>query len=88
MSRDELIAAIAEGEFKRLQVRVGSGEYEARRAVSCLVEPALGDLVLLALHDAGCHVLAVLEREGGGATITSRPWPDRWNRWPIAGCRA
>ncbi|MDI1476371.1 DUF3540 domain-containing protein [Polyangium sp. y55x31] len=53
---------------KRLMVRVGSGEYEARRAVSCLVEPVLGDLVLLALHDEGCHVLAVLEREGGGAT--------------------
>ncbi|WP_437673117.1 DUF3540 domain-containing protein [Sorangium sp. So ce131] len=56
---------------RSLRVRAGSGEYEARRAVSCLVEPELGDRVLLALHDEGCHVLAVLEREGreGGAPV-------------------
>ncbi|WP_437870996.1 DUF3540 domain-containing protein [Sorangium sp. So ce363] len=50
------------------QVRVGSGDYAAKRAVSCLVEPALGDRVLVALHDAGCHVLAVLDREGDAPT--------------------
>ncbi|WP_437809965.1 DUF3540 domain-containing protein [Sorangium sp. So ce1078] len=49
---------------RSLRVRTGSGEHEARRAISCLVEPELGDRVLLALHDEGCHVLAVLEREG------------------------
>ncbi|AUX42851.1 hypothetical protein SOCE26_042860 [Sorangium cellulosum] len=49
---------------RSFQVRVGSGDYAARRAVSCLVEPALGDRVLLALHEGGCHVLAVLDRDG------------------------
>jgi len=53
---------------RSFRVSVGSGEYEARRAVSCLVEPELGDRVLLALHDEGCHVLAVLDREGEAPT--------------------
>ncbi|XXT22832.1 DUF3540 domain-containing protein [Sorangium sp. So ce429] len=53
---------------RSLQVRVGSGDYAAKRAVSCLVEPELGDRVLVALHDAGCHVLAVLDREGDAPT--------------------
>ncbi|WP_437727206.1 DUF3540 domain-containing protein [Sorangium sp. So ce861] len=53
---------------RSFEVRVGSGDYAARRAVSCLVEPALGDRVLVALHDAGCHVLAVLDREGDAPT--------------------
>jgi hypothetical protein len=35
-----------------------------RRAVSCLVEPRIDDLVLIALTDAGNgHILAILERE-------------------------
>lgn len=51
-----------------LRVRVGSGDYEAKRALSCLVQPELGDEVLLALHDEGCHVLAVLDREGDAPT--------------------
>ena len=53
---------------RSFEVRVGSGDYAAKRAVSCLVEPALGDRVLVALHDAGCHVLAVLDREGDAPT--------------------
>ena len=53
---------------RALRVRAGSGEYEARRAVSCLVEPELGDRVLLALHTQGCHVLAVLDRDGEAPT--------------------
>lgn len=53
---------------RSFRVRVGSGDYEAKRAVSCLVEPELGDRVLLALHDEGCHVLAVLDREGEAPT--------------------
>ncbi|MCC6555914.1 MAG: DUF3540 domain-containing protein [Polyangiaceae bacterium] len=48
---------------RSLRVRTASGEYEARRAVSCLVEPELGDRVLLSLHAEGCHVLAVLDRD-------------------------
>ncbi|EYF05501.1 DUF3540 domain-containing protein [Chondromyces apiculatus] len=46
-----------------LRVRSGSGEFEARRAASCLLDPGLGDLVLLAHHERGSHVLAVLERD-------------------------
>lgn len=46
-----------------LVVRTSSGDYRARRAVSCLVEPRPDDLVLLAATARGaCYVLAVLER--------------------------
>jgi len=55
----------------------------ARRALSCLIEPQAGDLVLLALDPAHVHghVLAVLERPGpqdadlalpGGGVILAR----------------
>lgn len=44
-------------------VRTSSGDYRARRAVSCLVEPNDGDLVLVASTPRGVsYVLAVLER--------------------------
>lgn len=40
---------------------------EAKRAASCLLEPAIGDLVWIAGQaGAGFYVLAVLEREGAG----------------------
>lgn len=48
---------------RALRVRSSSGEVEARRAASCLIEPALGDEVLVAHHDRGSHVIAVLERD-------------------------
>src|SRR5262245_54392599 len=51
-----------------LRVRTDSGEFDAKRAVSCLVEPEEGDLVLLASTAKSCHVLAVLEREGSAPT--------------------
>ena len=45
------------------RVRAASGDYEARRAVSCLVEPAVDDTVLLTVLPTGeCYVLAILER--------------------------
>jgi len=62
------VGAVIGAAGRSFRVRVGSGDYEARRAVSCLVEPELGDKVLLALHDEGCHVLAVLDREGEAPT--------------------
>ena len=41
-----------------------SGEYRAKRAVSCLVPPVVDDLVLVAVTTRGdCYVLAVLERD-------------------------
>jgi ethanolamine utilization microcompartment shell protein EutS len=62
------VGAVIGASGRSFRVRVGSGDYEARRAVSCLVEPELGDRVLLALHDEGCHVLAVLDRDGEAPT--------------------
>ena len=48
---------------RQLTVRGRAGLYHARRGVSCLVAPALGDMVLVALSSDGrCWVLAVLER--------------------------
>ncbi len=44
----------------------GDGVFEAKRAVSCLLEPVKGDLVLAAVGEDGIsHVLSVLEREEG-----------------------
>ncbi|WP_198369229.1 DUF3540 domain-containing protein [Roseomonas rosulenta] len=54
----------------------------ARRAFSCLVEPAPGDLVLVAVAGGERYILAVLERRGDaplclplaeGASITATP---------------
>src|SRR5690606_40234891 len=55
----------------------------AQRALSCLIEPQAGDLVLLALApaDGQAHILAILERPGsqdadlalpGGGVIRTR----------------
>ena len=55
------------------RVRTASGTVDARRAVSCLVEPAPGDTALLAVLPTGpCYVLAILEREAAGAPTTLR----------------
>jgi hypothetical protein len=40
---------------------------EARRAVSCLVEPFVGDTVLAVVHADGIHVLAILDRPSADA---------------------
>ena len=41
------------------------GRFQARRAASCLLEPAVGDRVLLSLSDRECFILAILTREAG-----------------------
>jgi hypothetical protein len=47
-------------------VRAGAGEYRAKRATSCLLEPEVGDTVALLTTQTGtCYVTAVLEREAG-----------------------
>lgn len=47
-------------------VETDSGELSAKRAASCLLEPAPGDVVLVAVAGANqAYVLAVLEREEG-----------------------
>jgi hypothetical protein len=60
-----------EGPVLRVRVHGLQGAtVEARRAVSCLVAPAIGDRVLVAVGDR-CWVLAVLEREEGGPIAIS-----------------
>ena len=55
----------------RLTVAAHDGVYQAERAVSCLVEPVVRDFVLLAVLPSGpAYVLAVLTREGAGATLS------------------
>jgi hypothetical protein len=72
----QLAGYVVRASGKQLVVRVGergaTTEYEARRAVSCLLDPVLGDHVLLALlGDGSAFVLAVLERtEEGPATAS------------------
>ncbi|CAN96956.1 hypothetical protein sce6787 [Sorangium cellulosum So ce56] len=46
-------------------VETESGEVRAKRATSCLLEPAAGDLVLLTAVNGAHYILAVLEREEG-----------------------
>lgn len=49
---------------------------QASRALSCLVDPVAGDLVLVAQADGGCHILHVLARdeaEGPRAVALSVP---------------
>ena len=47
-------------------VETDSADVRARRATSCLLDPAVGDLVLVAVLPRGhAYVLAVLEREEG-----------------------
>lgn len=52
-----------------LGIRAGANTYTAGRAKSCLVEPAPGDTVLVAVASSGrAWVLAVLEGEPGAGT--------------------
>jgi hypothetical protein len=49
-----------------LVVESNGRRYRAKRAISCLVEPSRGDLVLVAVGEDGTgHALAVLERPEG-----------------------
>ena len=55
----------------RVTVRTALAEVPCRRAASCLLAPAVGDRVLLAVEDRGdAYVLAVLDqKDPGSATI-------------------
>jgi len=51
-------------------VKVGETQYQAKKAVGCLLLPELKDTVLLATSESGqCYILSVLERTN---TTTSR----------------
>jgi Protein of unknown function (DUF3540) len=54
----------------RFDVRIGESVVPARRAASCLVAPAAGDRVTVALSDDDAFVTAILERgEGAIAAV-------------------
>jgi hypothetical protein len=65
----EEIGWVTRIEGSSLWVDAGVGEYPTRRALSCLVEPMLGDRVLVAVGDDDAFLLAVLHREATGATL-------------------
>jgi hypothetical protein len=52
---------------------MGSHRVAGRRATSCLVEPAPGDLVLTVEADGETYVLAVLDRTDGAGAVLSVP---------------
>lgn len=62
------VGTVARAEDGVLTVRAESGDYRAKRAVSCLVEPRPEDFVLLSVVGKSAYVLAVLEREEGAKT--------------------
>jgi hypothetical protein len=63
------VGEVVAAEGARFDVRADHGVLRARRAVSCLVEPEVGDVVLLSsTAGGGSYILAILEREEGAAT--------------------
>lgn len=68
----QLTGYVVRVEGKSCVIRREDGEHRARRAVSCLLDPQLGDRVLFAvIEDGSAFVLAVLEREEEGAATIS-----------------
>jgi len=62
----ELGTVVSTGD--ELVIRARGGRYDARRALSCLVAPAVDDTVLVAVAPTGrAWILAVLERPDGAA---------------------
>jgi hypothetical protein len=58
------LAVVERSGGEGLELRSAGGRYRARRAASCLLEPQVGDLVVVAVSERGhAWVLAVLERE-------------------------
>lgn len=61
------VVRAADGAFV---VASGAAEIEARRAVSCMVEPEADDVVLVSVVPGrGAYILAVLEREGRDVSV-------------------
>lgn len=58
---------------ERLSLAIGEGQVWARRALSCLVAPEVGDRVLVAPADGEAFVLAVLDRLLPDAVSLSAP---------------
>jgi hypothetical protein len=67
MQETGVVEGVEEGLWR---VRTGGGVVRARRAASCLIEPAGGDLALVALTSSGAAwILALLERSRPGRVI-------------------
>ncbi|MGK3995281.1 DUF3540 domain-containing protein [Sorangium sp. So ce1024] len=61
------VVRAADGAFV---VASGAAELEARRAVSCMVEPEADDVVLVSVVPGrGAYILAVLERQGRDVSV-------------------
>src|SRR4051812_2990278 len=68
----QLSGYVVRVEGRAFAIRYEGGECRAAQAVSCLIDPVLGDRVLfVALADGSAFVLAVLEREEEGAATVS-----------------
>lgn len=68
-----LVVEVASTDHVRIDM--DGSVHVARRAASCLLEPALGDRVLVAHADTGTYVVAVLERPGPLAAVLSANVP-------------
>jgi len=63
---------VVEQEDSSYSVETDSGLYRVMRAVSCVVQPEVNDLVLVSLSSSGeGYILAVLEREQGAKATLS-----------------
>lgn len=57
---------ISESEESYFAVETNSGTWKAKQATSCLIQPLVGDKVLVSVDPSnGCYVLAILERQKG-----------------------
>lgn len=68
-----LAGRVAAVEGGGMEIDAGRRRVTARRAVTCLVEPVVDDLVLVAETDAGVFVLAILDRPADGEAVLSVP---------------
>lgn len=66
---------VIEAVGQRLVVAVDGVRCVSARAVSCIVEPRIGDDVLVFAQPGACHVLAVLTRRDLGDATLSLPDP-------------
>jgi hypothetical protein len=63
------VGRVARADGASFAVASGSEEHDARRAVSCLVQPEVGDEVVVSVTPSGRYILAILERRGTAARL-------------------
>jgi len=67
--RQGMASIVAEGPDGSWMVEQQGQQLQARRAASCLLEPAVGDRVWLVVEAEHCYVLAVLERSAEAPAV-------------------